>query len=52
MSERLKEMAHYAGKWLREAGEEWGESVRDYPIPHFFTLIAGGVLVTVARWFL
>ena len=52
MNERVKEIASDAARWGKEALAEWGESVKDYPIPHAFTLILGYVVATVARWFL
>lgn len=52
MSERAKELAADLARWGKEALEEWGEGVREYPIPSLLTLILGAVLATVVRWFL
>lgn len=50
MSERAKELAADLARWLKEALEEWGESLSEYPIPHIFTLILGAVLSVVFGW--
>lgn len=50
MSERAKELASDAARWLKEAAQEWGESLSEYPIPHIFTLILGAVLAVVFGW--
>lgn len=50
MRERAKEIAESAKRWTGEALQEWGESVKEYPIPHVFSLILGSVLAVVARW--
>ena len=52
MSERAKQIAEDAARWFGEACKEWAESASEYPIPHIFTLVLGGLLVTVGRWFL
>ena len=52
MSERAKELASDLARWGKEALEAWGEGVREYPIPSFFTLILGAVLATAIRWIL
>lgn len=50
VSERAKELAADLARWGKEALEEWGESLSEYPIPHIFTLILGGVLSVVFGW--
>lgn len=50
VSERAKELAADLARWLKEALEEWGESLSEYPIPHIFTLILGAVLSVVFGW--
>ena len=52
MNERVKEVASDAARWAKEAIEEWGESVSEYPAPHVFSLVLGAMLAVVLRWFL
>ena len=50
MSERTRELIDNIARWGKEALEEWGEGVREYPIPHVFTLLLGALLSTVLGW--
>ncbi len=52
MSERAKEIAESVGRWTMEALKEWGESIKDSPEAHCYTLTLGLVLTLVAQWFL
>lgn len=50
MSERTRELIDNIGRWTKEAFAEWGEGVREYPIPHVFTLLLGALISTVLGW--
>ncbi len=52
MNERVKEIASDAARWSKEALQEWGEAVSEYPVAHAFSLLLGAMLAVVLRWFL
>lgn len=52
MSERAKQLASDLARWTQEALAEWGEGVREYPIPNLFSLLLGAFIALVVRWFL
>ena len=52
MSERAKQLASDLARWGHEALQEWGEGVREYPIPSLFTFLFGAFVATVLGWIL
>lgn len=52
MNERVKEIVSDAARWSKEALVEWGDSIKDSPEAHAYSVILGAILAVVARWFL
>lgn len=52
MSERAKELGEQFLRYLKEAGAEWGESFRDSPEAHCYSLAAGALIAQVIGWLL
>ena len=52
MNERAKDILESVGRWTAEAAREWGESIKDSPEAHCYTLVLGGLIAVVVRWFL
>ena len=50
VNERAKQLIDDAARWGVEALQEWGESIKEYPIPHIFTLLLGAALGQVFVW--
>lgn len=42
---RFQDLCADCKRYFRQAFVEWGESIKDDPIQHFFSFAAGGVLI-------
>lgn len=52
MNDRVAELVEQLKRYLREAGAEWGESFKDSPEAHCYSLAAGALIAQVIGWIL
>jgi hypothetical protein len=52
VNERTAELWADFKRYLAEALTEWGNSIKDSPESHVYSLILGGVIVKVVGWIL